>query len=523
MRRRIQVIAVVAALSCAAGAASQQARAAGVRFRVSLDPAASSEPVSGRLFIFISNSPKPLAIIEPALGEQPRTVWFAAKEVRGVAPGEAIDIDPSELAWPAPFAAAPAGNYQVMALLDVNHDAAYTLTSAGDLRSAVTAAQPLDPSRQATVDLQLTQRVPATRTTPGPGQAPIDFVSPSLSAFWGRPIHMRGIVVTPPGYAASSDRYPVIYYTHGFTGNLEWLFGPAAFVGENMAAGTFPPFIWVLLDQSTPFGTHEFVDSPNNGPWGHALTTELIPHLERTYRMDARARGRFLNGHSSGGWAALWLQIRYPEFFGGAWPTSPDPVDFRSFLTVDLTTASNLYTRADGTPVTFMRAGGRAVESLREFATKEAVLGDYGGQMASFEAVFSARGGDGRPMALFNRQTGVIDREVAAHWLERYDLSALLVSRWRQLAPRLRRKIHVIVGTADNFYLDESVRLLERAISPFGYDARFTYLPGRDHFDLFGPALDLTGHIVRQMYDVARPGHKWTPRVPLAPAGALTP
>ncbi len=89
--------------------------------------------------------------------------------------------------------------------------------------------------------------------------------------------------------------------------------------------------IWVFLDESSATGTHEFADSVNNGPWGQALTTELIPYLESHYRMDADVQGRFLNGHSSGGWATLWLQTRYPKIFGGTWSTSPDPSDFHDF------------------------------------------------------------------------------------------------------------------------------------------------------------------------------------------------
>ena len=167
--------------------------------------------------------------------------------------------------------------------------------------------------------------------------------------------------------------------------------------------------IYVLLDESLSTGTHEFVDSVNNGPWGTALVTELIPYLESKYRMDARPEGRFVTGHSSGGWAALWLQIAYPDFFGGAWSTSPDPVDFRSFTGPDIADAkagSNSYLKPDGSPWMLVRMHGEEVESLRDYAQQERVLGDYGGQMSSFEWVFSPRGDDGRPLPLFDRVTG---------------------------------------------------------------------------------------------------------------------
>src|SRR6201996_493468 len=61
--------------------------------------------------------------------------------------------------------------------------------------------------------------------------------------------------------------------------------------------------------------------------------------------------GRLLTGHSSGGWAALWLQVTYPKLFGGTWPTSPDPSDFRDFLGIDLYAPNaNVYRKPDGTP-----------------------------------------------------------------------------------------------------------------------------------------------------------------------------
>src|SRR5690606_23745056 len=63
---------------------------------------------------------------------------------------------------------------------------------------------------------------------------------------------------------------------------------------------------------------------------------ELIPTVDQKYRTIAQATARFLTGHSSGGWASLWLQVNYPDEFGGVWSLAPDPVDFRSFQNVDL-------------------------------------------------------------------------------------------------------------------------------------------------------------------------------------------
>jgi len=143
-------------------------------------------------------------------------------------------------------------------------------------------------------------------------------VSPALTAFSGRETHIRGWVVLPPGYAEHPDEhYPTVYRTHGFGGKLDTIRPSALMMASRMAAGKMPPMIRVLLDESLATGTHEFADSVNNGPWGQALTAEFIPWIEAKYRMDAKATGRFLQGHSSGGWATLQLQVNYPKILGG--------------------------------------------------------------------------------------------------------------------------------------------------------------------------------------------------------------
>jgi len=146
------------------------------------------------------------------------------------------------------------------------------------------------------------------------------------------------------------------------------------------------------------------------------------------------------------------------------------------------------------------------------------VLGEYGGQLASVEWVFSPRGADGRPVGLFNRQTGDIHKEVAAYW-RRYDISHILATRAKALVPQLRGKIHVIVGTEDTFHLDGSVRLLEAHIQPLGYQAKFTYLEGRTHFNFY--AAGLWTRIGMQMYEVARPGSRWKPATTPDPSTTL--
>jgi S-formylglutathione hydrolase FrmB len=341
----------------------------------------------------------------------------------------------------------------------------------------------------------------------------IDFVSPALSSFWGRPVTMHGWVLTPPDYAAHPGRrYPAVYYTQGFGGSLRSLHDIAVARWDEMKRGKAPPMIWVGIDQSSPGGLSEFVNSVNNGPWGQALTAELIPDLERHYRMDARPSGRFVTGHSSGGWAALWLQVSYPRLFGGAWPTSPDPSDFHDFLGIDLyARGANLYRKPDGSPWPLAQDRGQMLVSIEDYTRREVVVGAYGGQLASFEWVFSPRSPDGRPLPMFDRATGAVDSTVVAYWKEHYDVAEHLRRHWPELRRDLDGKIHLTVGSADTFFLDGSARRLEATIKGLGARTDFRYIEGRGHFDLYTVGDDRWGlykTIAWEMYALARPGSK---------------
>ena len=476
-------------------------------FRVAVTPELASAPLSGRLIVMMSNQLGSADQLAPSFGPAAHSVWVAAKEVHGLTPQSPIDLDPDELAYPAAFCSAQAGTYKIKAVLDVDHNFAYyDDASDGDLLSATTQ-QNFNPASNERISLTL-----AERQTDPPLQLPphtelFDFVSPVLSEFWGRPIHMRGAVVLPPSYGGSTTRYPTVYLTHGFGADMRYLVErSAASTNKLMEDKKTPEMIWVMLLQASPTGAHEFADSVNNGPWGKALTTELIPYLEKKYRMDAKPSGRFLTGHSSGGWAAMWIQVSHPEFFGGTWPTAPDPGDFRDFAAgSDLTKhpPPNFYFNEDGTPRMFIRMGGKDTQALGDLAHQEHVLGDYSGQLASFEWVFSPRGKDGRPMPLFDRDSGAIDPEVAEYWEKHYDIAHLLRTDWKTIGPLVNGKIHLTVGTADTFHLDEPARLLEKTIKDLGGQASFTYVEGRSHFDLYQGGL--SERIAKEMYAVARP------------------
>jgi S-formylglutathione hydrolase FrmB len=479
-----------------------------LRFNVRINPSlVQSQPVSGRLLIFMTANGKPLETIEPDF-LNPQNVYLTGVEVQNVEPGKIIEVNSDAMAFPTAFSNAQAGDYQVMALLDQNHSYTYDGMGANDLYSSVVKISL--PLINSPPELILSKKVPERKIEVPANVKIIEFESPALSAFWGRPITMQASVVLPPSYdKLNRQKYPTVYNVHGYGGNhLRPLRGVPDLM-KAMGDGKRPEMIYVYLNANCPLGHHVFADSANNGPWGHALTTELIPHLEKQFRMDAKPSGRFLTGHSSGGWSTLWLEVNYPDVFGGTWSTSPDPVDFHSFTGPDLTLASpqNFFHGADGKPYNLIRDQGKDIMSFEDYGRLERVEGYYGGQMASFEAVFSPKSDDGQPMQLFDRETGRINPLVQKAWAK-YNIAAILQDNWKTLAPKLKGKIHIIVGTADTFHLDEAVRLLDAKLKSLGSDAKIEYIEGRTHFDLYKDGLG--DRIAQEMYAVARPKAKAT-------------
>jgi hypothetical protein len=516
--RKVVFLFLAAVLSVSTALAQQPQH---LFFRVTLGPQFTA-PVSGRLLIFLKEGAGDKEVdVNPFI---PSSVSIAAKEVYYWKPGAPIDIDTDKLAFPSGFSALKATDYEAQAVLDVNHDYNYSGRSAGDLISDVTPLKSWTPGQGSEPAFTLTSVVPV-RTPKSPlseaqqkaaaaASHLEDFTSPVLTSFSGRETHIRAWVILPPGYDDHpNDRYPTVYWTHGFGGNLTSANQLGQSLYNRMAQGKMPPMIWVMLDESLTTGTHEFADSVNNGPWGAALTTEFIPYIQSKYRMDAKASGRFLQGHSSGGWATLQLQVNYPKIFGGTWSTSPDPSDFHAFSSVDLYAPhANLFRSPDGTAIPIIRDHDKVQATMEQLARQERVLGDYGGQLASFEWVFSPRGADGSPLQFFNRETGDVDPAVVAYWRDHYDLANIVSTNWVSRGPYLKGKIHLFVGTADTFYLDGAAHKFEAVLRSLDADPHFNYIENRTHFDLYKEGDDrqaLFDTIAAQMYAVARPGQPW--------------
>jgi S-formylglutathione hydrolase FrmB len=127
----------------------------------------------------------------------------------------------------------------------------------------------------------------------------------------------------PPGYDASNERYPVIYWLSGFTGTGRMMFNADAWaepidrrLDRLIATGAMPKTICVLPDCMTRLGGSQYVDSSATGRYETYIIEELVPLADASLRTKAGRDHRGVTGKSSGGYGALRLGMRHPDVFG---------------------------------------------------------------------------------------------------------------------------------------------------------------------------------------------------------------
>ena len=463
--------------------ALQIAASTQVRVEMVFAKSVASEPFTGRVFLVVSK-----AAIKDG-DPPPRLGWFNpyplfAQDVRDWTPDTPLVFTPS-VGHPHGWGKLPADKYYIQAVLDRDLGGINYHASPGNGYSKPilidAKALPKEPIRLV-IDRVITEK----KFDEKPRVKLVDIESKLLTQFHGKPIRLRAGIVLPKSHATdAAKRYPTIYEIPGFGGVHTGSFGAETRNATDVAG---VEMLYVVLDPSCRLGHHVFADSDNNGPYGKAFTEELIPHIEATFRGLAEPNARFVTGHSSGGWSSLWLQVTYPDFFGGVWSTAPDPVDFRDFQRVNIyDPKQNLFVDEKGEPRPLARKGKQVTLRYKPFNDMEVVMG-RGGQLFSFEAVFSPKGKDGKPMPLWDRQTGVIDPVVAKAW-DRYDIRLILERDWPRLEPKLKGKLHVYMGDMDTFYLEGATRLLQQSMKNLKSDAKIELFPNRDHGNLIDAAL----------------------------------
>ena len=482
----------------------------GTTFAVSFPAGRSGKPLDGRVILLLSRdfTREPRTHVEP--NEPLASPYLFGLTVDGLAPDAKAVVDDTAFGWPAThLSAIPGGDYFVQAVLnryEVFHLAdGRTLKlppdkgegqqwshKPGNLYSTPVRLH-IDPAHPVRTALVLDQEMPAIPAkTDTPFVRHIQIRSELLSKFWGRDVYLGAHVLVPKGFDAHPQaHFPLMVFHGHFPDDIsEFRDTPPdpnlkpeysnrfhlegynrieqqeayAFYRKWISDG-FPRFLVVEIEHANPYFDDSYaVNSANLGPYGDAINNELIPEIERRFRGIGAGWARFTYGGSTGGWEALATQVFYPEMYNGAFAACPDPIDFRAYTLINLYQDKNAYTlKGEASNVerpAFRNYLGEVFATQRDENYMELTQGDHsrsGGQYDIWQAVFSPAGADGYPKPIFDKVTGDIDPRVAAYWHEHYDLSNIIARDWATLAPKLKGKIHLYVGSGDNYYLTDSV------------------------------------------------------------------
>jgi hypothetical protein len=492
------------------------------QFSVSFPASLRSAPLTGRMLVAISrDSVREPRYILSGNGYISGPAPFFGMDVAALRAGTVVVLGDTAPGYPiASLRDLPPGDYYVQALANVytqvhrgdgrvlwvhldQWDGQNFGISPGNLVSAVRRVH-LDPARGFDVKLELTRVLPPIEPPPDTKWVKhVRIQSTLLTKFWGQPIYLGATVLLPQGY----DEHPGVYYpvlysqSHFLLGNplgfstdstpvtLERRALLSAFNRESgyelykeWSGADFPRMFAVYFLHPTPYYDDSYaVNSANNGPYGDAIMHELIPYLEARFRMIPKAYARVLDGASTGGWEALALQLYHPDFFGGAWPSCPDPVDFHHYYLVNLYSDTNAYVVTNDRQwqsvvnewMTVEQPRSRGPNGLPYLTMRKAnqielALGSRGRAAGAFDArgaVYWPMDEDGYPKPVWDRRTGHIDRSVVEYMRDQgYDLTAFLAKNWQTLAPKIDGKIHIDVGDMDNYYLEQAVYDLQALV-----------------------------------------------------------
>jgi hypothetical protein len=506
-----------------------------MRFKVEFPNDKSTAPLDGRILVMLStdNAEEPRFQIT----NDAKTQLIYGITVDGLKPGSLAVVDRSVLGYPIKsLADVPAGWYWVQALLHKyetfhlknGHTVKLPMDrgegqkwnhAPGNLYSAPKKMW-IDPHSDAVSTLVLDQEIPPIQPAPDTKYVKhIKIQSKLLTEFWGRPMFLGACVLLPHGFDEHPQaRYPLaIFHGHfpatigGFRetppdahlkpdynkrfnihGYNKIEQEQAYQLYKDWTGPDFPRMVIIEIQHANPYYDDSYaVNSANLGPYGDAITYELIPEVEKRFRCLGEGWARFLYGGSTGGWEALAAQIFYPDHYNGCWAACPDPIDFRGFTVVNIYEHQNAYyldSQFAKTPRPGMRNYlGEVGITLEQMNQRELVLGTdsrSGDQWDIWQAVYSPVGNDGYPKPIWDKATGQIDRSVADYWREHYDLGHILKRDWPKLGKKLQGKIHLYCGDMDNYYLNNAVYLVEQILKDTKdphYDGEVAYGDRAEH------------------------------------------
>ena len=505
------------------------------RFSLSFSKSLSQEPLDGRMLLFISNDNSREPRFQISDGSTTQLVFGI--DVNGLNPKETAVIDESVFGYPVPrISEIPPGTYTIQAFLNQYEtflradghvvklpmdkgEGQHWNQKPGNFFSTPQEVK-IDPGKDKTHTIVLDQEIPPIPDPPETNYIKhVKIQSKLLTEFWGRPMFLGAHILLPEGFDAHPEaRYPLVvnhgHFPYTFSGfretppdpdleptysdRFDWP-GYNKTVQEHSykfyqewTGPDFPRFLIIEIQHANPYYDDSYaVNSANVGPYGDAITYELIPYIEEEFRGIGEGWARFLYGGSTGGWEALAVQVFYPNEYNGCYAACPDPIDFRAYTLVNIYEDKNAY-YMDGPWKNTRRPGsrnylGQINTTLEDMNHRELVFGTNsrsGDQWDIWQAVYSPVGQDGYPKPIWNKLTGEIDSDVAEYWQENYDLRYILERDWTTLGPKLEGKIHIYCGDMDNYYLNNAVYLteefLESTVNPY-YNGEIDYGDRAEH------------------------------------------
>ncbi len=508
---RLQTRPLGILLACMAASLAMSASTVALEFAVRFEAATQEQNLDGRVLLLISRDASDEPRMQVSAGVE--AIQIAGVDVEGLAPGALAIIDATTFGYPIrSLADLPVGEYWVQAVLhryetfrrSDGHvvklpmdrgEGQHWNRAPGNLYSTP-VQMPLDPAEESRIEIVLDQIIPPIEEPEDTAYIKhVKIQSELLTEFWGRPMYLGAHVLLPRGFEEHAEaRYPLMIF-HGhfpddFGGfrttppdpDLECEYSERFQVDcynkivqqeaydfyQTWKGDDFPRFLAIEIQHANPYYDDSYaVNSANLGPYGDAITYELIPHIEEKFRGLAEPWARFLYGGSTGGWEALAAQVFYPDQYNGCFAACPDPIDFRAYTVVNIYEDRNAY-YDEGEFNRVARPGhrnwlGQVNATIEDSNLMELALGSNsrsGDQYDIWQAVYSPVGADGYPAPIWDKQSGEIDPDVAEHW-KKYDLRMVLEENWASLGRQLEGKIHIYCGDMDNYYLNNAVYLME--------------------------------------------------------------
>lgn len=481
-------------------------------FRVSISPSLNEPVLDGRLLLLLSNNNKAEPRFQVSGGASTQLVFGV--DADSWQPGTSKLVDMSAFGYPLEnLKDVPAGDYYVQAFfhkyetfhLKTGHTVKLPMDrgegqhwniAPGNIYSVPVKIH-FDPNASSEISLTIEKIIP-------PIEAPKDskyvkhikIQSKLLTEFWGRPMYLGAHVLLPEGFDTHpSVKYPLAIFHGHFPADLADF--RTTEPDKNLKPDTserfrisgynrieqeeayrfykqwtgpdFPRVLAIEIQHANPYYDDSYaVNSENLGPYGDAITYELIPEIEKKFRGIGQGWARFMYGGSTGGWEVLAAQVFYPDEYNGCYSACPDPIDFHHYTTIDIYNNKNaFYAGSDfkKTPLPALRDYlGRIAVTTKEANHLELAIGTRtrsGEQYDIWEAVFSPADKDGYPKRIFDKYSGAIDSTVAAYWKEHYDLTHIIKRDWNKLGNKLKGKIHIYAGEMDNYFLNNAVHSSE--------------------------------------------------------------